>query len=187
MNKFNYFAPFYDRFMLSFGMYRHKLIIDKLQPQDNDLILDAGGGTGFIAHKIAEKGSKVVVLDKSKRMLKRAEKRGLETVLASALELPFDDNHFDKIICIDALHHIKDHENAAKEFHRVLKPNGKLMIVDFHQKKLSGKLIKHFELVFIDNSKFISPERLETLMQKTGFNGKSEIFSGYEFYYLGVK
>ena len=185
MNIFNTFAPFYDKFMVAFGFYRYRLIIDKLNLNETDKVLDVGGGTGYIAKKISEIANDITVVDISSQMLKQAQNRGLTTICASALDLPFPENSIDVITCIDALHHIKNHQKTISEFQRVLKPNGKILIFDFHQKTLFGKLVKHFELLLIDKSEFISPENLENLMAEHRFEGKSQVYSRFEYYYLG--
>ena len=75
----------------------------------SDVVLDVGGGEGRIARFIVGKVARMIVLDPSEGMVRQCRKRkGLECVVGSAEKLPFDENSIDKIILVDAFHHIPD-------------------------------------------------------------------------------
>lgn len=92
-------------------------------------ILDAGCGTGFLAKKL-EKHGKVFAIDISPHAIKFAKRRKIRPKLASVTKIPFKDNHFDLLVSIDVLYHkrVDDDEKALKEFYRVLKPGGILIL-----------------------------------------------------------
>ena len=107
-----------------------KLINSFLKPSEKDIVLDAGGGVGNWAFAIKDKVKKVIVLDISKIALSLIKEKDIGKKQGSLAKIPFDQNHFDKIICIDALEHLKkeDLPKALSELKRVLKPNGILAV-----------------------------------------------------------
>jgi SAM-dependent methyltransferase len=107
---------------------RLRAVMDSLGPIDGSLILDLGCGKGRFAAHLIEAGAKVVGLDLSNAMLAKA--RGLDRVKASARHLPFADGTFDAVIAIEVFEHIGAIDRAIDEARRVLKPGGRLAIVD---------------------------------------------------------
>lgn len=100
-------------------------------------VLDAGGGTGFYSLPFAAKGHEVVILDKSRSMLKIAEDKAkrlgaggrVRTVLGTMENIEEPDESFDVILCHLALCHLNNPLNALKEFSRVLRKQGILSLV----------------------------------------------------------
>ncbi len=92
-------------------------------------LLDAAGGTGRVSGAFAPAVSRVVVCDASANMLQEARRRGLETVQTEVETLPFADATFDdRILLVDAYHHLRDQRQALAELLRVLKPAGRMVI-----------------------------------------------------------
>ncbi|MEX1997829.1 MAG: methyltransferase domain-containing protein [Candidatus Andersenbacteria bacterium] len=117
-------------------------LFEKL-PQDLDgkVILDAGGGAGLFSQMVLERGAeKVVLIDISSKMLNFAKKRKeehqldkLEINKGDLLDTKFDSDSFDIILCIYALPHVSDIQDAFKEFSRVLKEGGLVFLAsDFY-------------------------------------------------------
>ncbi len=96
--------------------------------------LDIGSGTGLcasIAQEIVGPSGRVVALDPSPEMLAVARQRGVrETVIADAESLPFEDRSFDSISMCYMLRHIDDLSIAFTEARRVLRPGGKILILE---------------------------------------------------------
>ena len=93
-------------------------------------ILDAGCGTGGLLARLSEAGWAAGV-DLSSVALGWAQRRSLTNLgLASVESLPFRDGVFDLVTCIDVLYHLQVHEDVAalREFHRVLRPGGYLLV-----------------------------------------------------------
>lgn len=92
-------------------------------------ILDAGCGTGFLAKRLARFGD-VLGVDNNSQALSLAKKRRIKVKKASITKLPFVSNYFDLVTCIDVINHkaVTSEKAAAKEFYRVLKPKGILLI-----------------------------------------------------------
>jgi len=99
-------------------------------------ILDVGTGTGVIALLLAEMGHKVTGIDLAEEMLVRArEKAGkmgipVNFLLGDAENIPFNDGTFDIVINRHVFWTMPDPKRAAAEWVRVLKPGGKLVIID---------------------------------------------------------
>jgi ubiquinone/menaquinone biosynthesis C-methylase UbiE len=100
-------------------------------------ILDAGGGTGFYSLPLAAQGHEVVILDKSRNMLKVAEEKAkklgaeakIRTVVGDMENIKEPSESFDVVVCHLALCHSKDPLKALKEFSRVLRKHGILSLV----------------------------------------------------------
>lgn len=109
----------------------HRLILDLVAEHTGgrDLrILEAGCGTGLLATKLAAFG-RVRALDYDSLAIAYSRERGLDPVQASVNAVPFDDEAFDLITCIDVLYHQQvDDRRAARELYRVLAPGGKLIL-----------------------------------------------------------
>jgi demethylmenaquinone methyltransferase/2-methoxy-6-polyprenyl-1,4-benzoquinol methylase len=174
--------------MKRWGLYHVEALQQVLKPQgQGESLLDVAGGTGYLASCVADRYARVVVADLSPGMLSVARSRKLETVEASALELPFKDAEFDVVLCTDALHHIKQIERALDEMCRVLKPGGTLVIHEFDLKGWKGFFFYWFERLFVDDSVFITPEALQALLEKNGFSGKTQKLSALGYMYVGIK
>ncbi|VVA44361.1 conserved hypothetical protein [Candidatus Roizmanbacteria bacterium] len=101
-----------------------------LKKKRNNIILDAGCGTGLLMKKMNSFG-KIYGIDASSEALKLAKKNNItKTKKASVEKIPFKDNCFDAIVSIDVLYHkeVKSDLAALMEFKRVLKPGGILIV-----------------------------------------------------------
>ncbi len=112
-------------------------LVDLLQPQATDSILDIATGAGNVALAFAPHVAKVVAFDLTQQMLEmtaqRANEQGitnLVTKLGKAESLPFDDETFDIVVVRLAPHHFADIRKAVSEMSRVVKPGGRILIVD---------------------------------------------------------
>jgi ubiquinone/menaquinone biosynthesis C-methylase UbiE len=108
--------------------YETELILNLLSPRPGETILDAGCGTGIFTHDILLSGSKVIGLDLSLPMLKRAQSKlkgyPFQIVLADMLSVPFPEGFFNKVLSVTALEFIEDGEAAVGELFRVTKRGG---------------------------------------------------------------
>jgi SAM-dependent methyltransferase len=107
---------------------RLRAVLNALGPIHGSLILDLGCGKGRFAAHLIDAGARVVGLDLSTAMLAKA--RGLDRVKASARHLPFADGTFDAVVAIEVLEHVGAIDRVIGEARRVLKPGGRLAIID---------------------------------------------------------
>jgi len=106
--------------------------LQKYAPKKKDcIILDAGCGTGGCFNAVAKFGS-VYGVDQSEEAVKYAKSKNIaqEVRFASITSLPYNDNSFDIVVCLDVLYHAKSGNeiDALSEFYRVLHPGGLLIV-----------------------------------------------------------
>lgn len=186
IDHFGIIAPFYDRVIPV--RYAERIIQMSGLPVEGP-ILDAGGGTGRVAEVLKPYATQTIVSDLSMKMLHQAQmKEGLSLACAHTECLPFQDAYFDRVIMIDALHHVCDHKETAQEMWRVLKPGGRIIIEEPDIREFSVKLVALAEKVALMRSHFISPEKIAALFnypntsvkfEKDGFNAWVIIEKGW--------
>ena len=129
---------------MSLGMHRlwKHFTIGQAQVRPGQCILDLAGGTGDLAKAFSKKvgpQGKVVLADINDKMLKegreRLENQGIlgntSYVQADAECLPFPDDYFDCITIAFGLRNVTDKLAALRSMYRVLKPGGKLLVLEF--------------------------------------------------------
>jgi demethylmenaquinone methyltransferase/2-methoxy-6-polyprenyl-1,4-benzoquinol methylase len=164
---FDRIAPVYDAMnrVMTAGLDRswRRLTVEAVV-QPGDRVLDACCGTGDLAVAAEREGGIVTGLDFSPRMLERARKKS-ETVTwieGDLLALPFDEGSFDAATVGFGVRNVADLEAALAELHRVLRPGGRLAILEITQPR--GGLRPFFSLWF---------ERIVPLLGKILPGGKA--------------
>jgi ubiquinone/menaquinone biosynthesis C-methylase UbiE len=160
---FSLLAPFYEFFIPPRNPEKIELLA---QLPSDGIVLDAGGGTGRVAQYFRGKAAQILVADGSIKMLREAQKKdGLHPVLSFTENLPFQNDTFDCVIIVDALHHVADQLKTCDELWRILKPGGRLIIEEPNIQFLSIKLIAFAEKLALMRSHFLSPQKIITLFQ----------------------
>jgi ubiquinone/menaquinone biosynthesis C-methylase UbiE len=150
-------------------------MLDWLEPKEGEKILDIACGGGALSLKIAEKGCEVYGVDlaedtiNSAKRLAEREKITCTFKVGSAEDLPYQDGYFDKVVCSSSLEHFKDDIKTLKEMHRVLKPNGKVVLTtDSFTYPISDELKeKHREIAYVVN--YYTGEKLKEQFEKSWF------------------
>jgi len=130
--------------LMSFGVHRlwKRFTIDASGVRPGNKVLDLAGGTGDLTAKFSKlvgKEGKVILADINSSMLNvgrdKLRDKGLvqniEYVQANAEYLPFDDNTFDIITIAFGLRNVTDKDKALASMYRVLKPGGRLLVLEF--------------------------------------------------------
>ena len=107
-----------------------------VDPRPGQLVLDVAAGTGTSSAALARSGARVIAADFSPGMIGVGERRhagnpNIEFVQADATGLPFDDDSFDAVTISFGLRNIVDPDAALREFFRVTKPGGRLVVCEF--------------------------------------------------------
>ena len=115
-----------------------------------DVVLDLGCGNGRWVETFKKQEVEYFGLDNSEKLIQIAKARypDVNFIKADALNLPFPDNHFDKVYSVAVFHQIPSEEfrlRFLEEAKRVLKPNGLFILTvwKFHQKKTIFSLLKY--------------------------------------------
>ncbi|MGB0223374.1 MULTISPECIES: bifunctional demethylmenaquinone methyltransferase/2-methoxy-6-polyprenyl-1,4-benzoquinol methylase UbiE [unclassified Marinobacterium] len=130
--------------LMSGGIHRiwKRITIESSGARPGHKILDIAGGTGDLTRRFAQivgQSGKVVLADINDSMLKVGRDKlidkgvagNVEYVQANAECLPFEDNTFDIITIAFGLRNVTDKDAALRSMNRVLKPGGKLMVLEF--------------------------------------------------------
>jgi demethylmenaquinone methyltransferase / 2-methoxy-6-polyprenyl-1,4-benzoquinol methylase len=152
---FDSVAPKYDLMndLMSAGLHRawKAYTVSVANVQEGDRVLDIAGGTGDLALAFARKAGKsgcVVHTDINEAMLRTGRDRlldagvSLPTLVCDAEKLPFPDHHFDVLSVAFGLRNMTHKDTALAEMNRVLKPRGKLLVLEF------SKVAKPLEKVY---------------------------------------
>jgi len=121
---------------LSSGRWYRRQALVRAGLQPGMCIADVAIGTGLVAGEaLAIIGStgRLVGIDPSTQMMQRAKQRlgtEIQTVAGTAESIPFPDASFDFLSMGYALRHVEDVSNAFREFHRVLRPGGRVCILE---------------------------------------------------------
>ncbi len=130
--------------LMSFGIHRlwKRFTIDASGVRPGNKVLDLAGGTGDLTAKFSQlvgKQGKVVLADINSSMLNvgrdKLRDKGLvqniDYVQANAQYLPFEDNTFDIVTIAFGLRNVTDKDMALRSIYRVLKPGGRLLVLEF--------------------------------------------------------
>lgn len=136
---------------MSFGIHRlwKKVAIEFVRARPGQRILDLAGGTGDLASQMSKRvgaDGEVVLGDINASMLSVGRDRltdkgivgNVRYVQADAQYLPFPDNYFDCITIAFGLRNVTDKDLALRSMFRVLKPGGKVLVLEFSKPTLPG-------------------------------------------------
>jgi ubiquinone/menaquinone biosynthesis C-methylase UbiE len=153
---YRFYVRFYDRIFepVNRGLWSKGL--DMLDPDQGMSVLDVGCGTGSQLALYQKQGCQVSGIDLSPAMLSVAGNRlgaGADLRLADATSMPFSDGSFDVVLSMLVLHEMSPRVRAEtlREARRVLKPEGRMLIIDFHagppKRSLKGLANRAFRFV----------------------------------------
>ncbi len=152
-------------------------------------VLDIGCGTGEVLLALIKKYPSIKELagvDISKEMLARAGDKLSAHMQVASLKvgggdmLPYGDDNFDLIVSSGVLHYIGDPTKIVKEIARVLRAEGRVILIDVYKRSPLAKLSSVFKKLLDPGAKrFHSAEDIAMLLTKNGLNVKTpEVFSG---------
>ena len=219
---FDSVAPKYDVMndLMSAGLHRvwKAFTIAQAGIRPGFKVLDIAGGTGDLARAFAKKAGpsgEVWLTDINESMLREGRNRLLNegmllpTMLCDAEKLPFPDNHFDRVSVAFGLRNMTHKDQALAEMRRVLKPGGKLLVLEFS--KVAAPLQKPYDIYSFkvlpwlgkkiandaDSYRYLAEsirmhpdqETLKSMMQDVGFDRVDyfNLTAGVAALHVGVK
>ena len=215
-NVFTSVASKYDIMndVMSVGIHRiwKEAMMDWLAPRHGQKLLDVAGGTGDISFKFLKRSGSghATVLDITENMLIEGRKRAetdqildrLDWIVGDAMFLPFADNSFDVYTISFGIRNVTQPQEALNEAFRVLRPGGRLMVLEFSQIPVPlaqkaydlysfnviptmGKLIANdrssYQYLVESIRKFPDQETFISMLQQAGFEN-----TGYRNLSLGI-
>ena len=163
---FDLLAPFYDHVIRP--KEDDSLSIPLNLPSDG-WMMDAGGGTGRASAMLVEKVEHFLICDLSFSMLQTAQEKGIQNLVqASATALPFAEGTFERIMVIDALHHMPEQNKTVGEMLRTLKTTGRMLIEEPDIRLFAVKLIALFEKIALMKSYFHTEDEIKAMVESYG-------------------
>jgi len=152
--------------------HKNKEVVKRVEGEN---ILDVGCGSGTIVKMLLTKGKKVTGVDVGKKFVDYCQSTYKSAIFceADAQCLPFPSKCFDTLVCSEVMEHLENPEKALKEFHRVLRPKGKLIVttpnislvwafVEAIWTRIRRKMLE-------TKHKSFTRRRLKFLLDRTGF------------------
>ena len=200
----NVFDQVYDQYdimndFISLGIHRlwKKNLINMMNPSQNQNLIDVACGTGDIAKlflNYVNKRSQITCVDPNKHMVNKGKEKlnkfkNLNWIISTAEKLPLSDNKFDFYTISFGLRNTKNLNKALAEAHRVLKPGGRYLCLEFSKIQNSdlefiyknysklipsiGKFVvgdeKPYKYLIKSIENFVNQDELIDLMKKNGF------------------
>ncbi len=190
-NMFDILAPWYDKLrkVVESGEVREitreiKKIEKNKQKHVN--VLDVGAGTGNHWDIGSRKMVDLYLLDRNRTMLSECES-DVNPVQGDVHSLPFEDNFFDIVICVDALHHFQDRKKSLNEMERVNKTGGYIFVADFDPNNFLTKMISIGEMILGEPGRFMKTETLDEFFQNRDYNTEKIYFTPYFYLFKSRK
>jgi SAM-dependent methyltransferase len=182
--EFNHWSAGYDRSILQWLLFgpAHRAIITRLKARSGQrpmAVLDVGCGTGLFAARIAAALPRATIwgVDLVDGMLTRGGERWRALrdqavpVQGDSERLPFPDGAFDVVTCANSFHHYPHQDRAVVEMYRVLKPGGRLFLLDGCRDSLWGWFIYDVCVAAVEGEvRHASARDFRTMFHKAGFS-----------------
>lgn len=162
LDHFSLIAPYYDRIF-----HRHSIdgLWRRVSPEPGCRLLDVGGGTGWTAQHFVGAAGHVCVVDPSPRMVQETRLKEICIAQGEAEHLPYPSGLFERVIMVDAFHHLCDQSAAIGELMRVLAPGGRLVIEEPDASRTVVRLVALFEKLLLMRSHFVQPKVIAELFE----------------------
>jgi ubiquinone/menaquinone biosynthesis C-methylase UbiE len=180
--EFNRWSESYDRCVLQWLLFgpSHRALVRRIRALGGDRpvrILDVGCGTGVFAARLRDAcpEARIWGIDLVAGMLAKGARRwrahaaAVQPVQADSERLPFPAGAFDVVTCANSFHHYPHQDRAVAEMHRVLRPGGRLLLIDGYRDALWGWFIYDVCVARVEGDvHHASAERLRRLFTQAG-------------------
>ena len=168
--------------------------VEYLSGCDFDTLLDVGCGTGFLIDQLAKiKSASYYGVDIAEKMLAVAMSKNIKGASFTeglADRLPFTDNSFDVVTCIQSFHHYPDSDKAMQEVLRVLKPGGVYLLSDTGVGGIAAWIDNHILFKILKSGDCHTDNRrgIAKRMERNGFlNVTHKQLQGFIYTVIGHK
>jgi ubiquinone/menaquinone biosynthesis C-methylase UbiE len=141
---------------------RIQVMSEYIDIRPDDVILDLGGNTGKVTEAYSTNCKEVVVLEPKRSIVEYgwSHRTNIKFIEGQAENIPLPDGYFDKVVASASFHHFSDQDEALEEMKRVLKPDGKIIILEIDPNTSRGKRLKFCETLFHTGAKLYQPSQL---------------------------
>ena len=185
----------YEKRWEAYLRHTNQVFFSEFSSQPEDTILDISAGTGLLAEELHQEGypfEQFILNDLSEGMLSIADKRlgdrdHIRILNDEAEDLSMPDNSADKIICMSAFHHYEHHRMVVDEIKRVLRPGGRLYLLDWNKSGLFRLINRLIGIYTADIVNTCSLQEAEQVLTDAGFKviyRKEWWWRYWKFYYL---
>ncbi len=117
-----------------------ELIISRMELRPGEEVADLGAGIGYLSIPLADAGARVVALDLQQQMLDGIRERDggserIRLVRAELPAIPLPDASLDRVLMVNVFHEVDDKPALVREISRVLRPNGRVSLVDWQARE----------------------------------------------------
>ncbi len=139
------FDYFDEEFVSPDEQRRRQVVFHLCRPGLGEKILDVGSGSGWFSIEMAQRGFDITALDLSEKNLERIKQSApaVKTAAADAYKTPFESGSFDWVIANEIIEHLENPVEALKEWRRILKPGGKVLLATPYREKILYALCIH--------------------------------------------
>jgi len=130
------------------GAHRFYSVLEDMGVEAGNRILALGDGFGYASYRFAQRGSSVVALDISSYLLAAdlyIKDVYFDRVFSDMHETPFKTDSFDIVFCSAVLHHSKELKKVFSEIRRILKPDGRLFVINESSRGIFEKADELFD------------------------------------------
>ena len=148
-------------------------LISEYLPMDNTgKLIDIGGGTGYFSEMLINNVSAAIVIDDSKKMIRKVNHTKLSPLQADARSIGIKGQQFDLALIINVLHHVKteDQKPIISEVYRILKPGGQAFIIEVFSQSFFNILFTKFDDLIFGKTFPILPDTLKAYLENEGFS-----------------
>jgi ubiquinone/menaquinone biosynthesis C-methylase UbiE len=126
---------------------RIQVMSEYLDIRPNDILLDIGGNSGKVTEAYSNNCGEIVVLEPKRNIVEYGKSRrpNIKFIEGQAENISLPNEYFDKVIASASFHHFSDQDKALEEMKRVLKPDGKIIILEIDPNTPRGKRLKFCE------------------------------------------
>jgi ubiquinone/menaquinone biosynthesis C-methylase UbiE len=187
----------YDKFVINLqesfltlgAKKRIQFMIQHIDFTPDDILLDVGGNTGKITEVYARDCKEIVVLEPKHAVVEygRKYRPHIKFVEGEAENIPSPGQSFDKVVASASFHHFPHQDRGLEEMKRVLKPNGKMIIMEIDPNTRKGKCLKICEGMLHTGARFYEPLQLRKKVEEHGLKVLSLNSTTLGYYLTAIK